>query len=524
MILATADQMRAADRATIDQIGLPGIVLMENAAQGAARVLWEAVEGLERLSVGVCCGRGNNGGDGLAMARILAGRGVDCTAYLFCQGDELAGDAAINLAVAKACGVAVVEIADEAAFARRQAAIAGHDLYIDALLGTGLNAPVRGRIAQAIALINRLGRPVLAVDIPSGLCAQTGRPLGAAVRATWTATFGLVKLGLALDPGEHVGRLSLVEIGIPPAVTAGLGCRAWLLDDAGVAGLLPPRPAGAHKGGFGHLLVVGGSLGKSGAPCLAALGGLRAGAGLVTAALPAGLNLVAETKLTAAMSEPLPQHSEGGLALAALPVLMDLCAQRQALVLGPGLGGHPESRELARRLLAACPAPVVVDADGLNALAGVFKPGAIQSPAAVITPHPGEAARLLGADTAAIAADRPAAARALAAQSGAVAVLKGARTLIAHPDGRLWVNPTGNPLLASGGSGDVLAGVIAGLMAQGASALDAALAGVYVHGLAADLAMADFGRRGLMAEELVDYLPAAFARLEAPGGGEEEGE
>ncbi|MFH1059309.1 MAG: NAD(P)H-hydrate dehydratase [Pseudomonadota bacterium] len=516
MILATADQMRAADRATIDRIGLPGIVLMENAAQGAVRVLWEAAPGLERLSLAALCGRGNNGGDGLAMARILVNRGVACTAYLFCRGADLTGDAAANLAVAQACGVEVVELPDEAACDRHQAALAGHDIYLDALLGTGLNAPVKGRIAQAIELINNLGRPVLAVDIPSGLSAQTGQPLGAAVRATLTATFGLVKLGLALDPGNHVGQLSLVDIGIPPAVVEDLGCQAFLPDLATVADLLPARPAGAHKGSFGHLLVVGGSLGKSGAPCLAALGGLRAGAGLVTAALPAGLNLVAEAKLTAAMSEPLPQHSEGGLSLAGLPVLIDLCAQRQALVLGPGLGGHPESRDLARRLLAVCQTPAVIDADGLNALAESPEPAAIASPSAVITPHPGEAARLLGTDTAGIIADRPAAARALAAQLGAVAVLKGARTLVAAPDGQLWVNPTGNPLLASGGSGDVLAGVIGGLLAQGAPALAAAIAGVYVHGLAADLASADFGARGLMAEELIDYLPAAFARLEMP--------
>lgn len=509
MLLATAQQMRQADQTTIRDLGLPGIVLMENAAQGACRVLAQECGPLAGLSIAALCGRGNNGGDGLAMARILAGQGARTTAYLLARAEDLTGDAALNLAVARACGVPVVELPDEAAFEKHRAAISGHDLYLDAILGTGLNAPVRGRQALAIALLNALERPVLAVDIPSGLDADRGLPLGDAVRADHTATFGLVKLGLACEPGQYVGQLHLVEIGIPPQVVAGLGCAAWLLESGEIAALLPPRPAGSHKGSFGHLLVVGGSPGKTGAPCLAALGGLRAGAGLVTAALPHDLNLVAELKLTAAMSQPLPQTSQGGLALAALPVLLDLARARQAIVLGPGLGTEEESRALARQFLAQSATPVVLDADGLNAL-GAIAPGAIAAPRAVITPHPGEAARLLATDTATIQADRPAAARALAARSGAVAVLKGARSLIAAPDGRLWVNPTGNPLLASGGSGDVLAGLIGGLLAQGLTALDAARAGTYLHGLAADLAQADYGQRGLMAEELTAWLPKAF--------------
>ncbi|MCA1905467.1 MAG: NAD(P)H-hydrate epimerase, partial [Desulfarculus sp.] len=413
MLLATAQQMRQADQTTIQTIGLPGIVLMENAAQGACRILAQEYGPLAGLSVAALCGRGNNGGDGLAMVRILAGQGARTTAYLLARAEDLTGDAALNLKVARACGVPVVEIPDEAAFEKHRAAISGHDLYLDAILGTGLNAPVRGRQALAIALLNALERPVLAVDIPSGLDADRGVPLGAAVRADHTATFGLVKLGLACEPGDHVGQLHLVEIGIPPQVAAGLGCFAWLLEAEEVAALLPPRPAGAHKGGFGHLLVVGGSPGKTGAPCLAALGGLRAGAGLVTAALPHDLNLVAEFKLTAAMSQPLPQTSQGGLSLQALPVLLDLARARQAIVIGPGLGTEDESRQLARQFLAQSDAPAVVDADGLNALAGALIPGAIAAPQAVITPHPGEAARLLATDTAAVQADRPAAARAL---------------------------------------------------------------------------------------------------------------
>jgi NAD(P)H-hydrate epimerase len=515
MLIATAAQMREADRRTIEDVGLPGIVLMENAAQGAARILADAVGEVEGLDLAAFCGRGNNGGDGLAICRILAGRGAACTAYLFCAAELVGGDARVNLEVAKACGVEVVEVADEAAFTRHLGAMAGHDFYVDALLGTGLNAPVRGLYAKAIELLNDLGRPVLAVDIPSGLCADTGAVLGKAVRADLTATFGLMKAGLALEPGEYVGEVSLVDIGIPPALVRELGIDCRLLDAAEAAACLNERPLGGHKGSFGHLLTVGGSVGFTGAACLMAMAGLRAGAGLVTAALPEGLHQVAEMKLTAAMTQPLPQTSEGALSLKALPVLLELGGKRSALAIGPGLGQGEETSEVVRGVLAQLATPVVVDADGLNALAGKLYPTAIGAGEAVITPHPGEAARLLGCTVADVQADRLAAARRLAEASGAVAVLKGARTVVASPVGAAWVNATGNPLLASGGSGDVLTGLIGGLLAQGLTALEAALAGVHLHGLAADLAVADYGRRGLAAEELVDYLPRAFASLEA---------
>ncbi len=516
MILVTASQMQSCDRETIENIGLPGAVLMENAAQGAAQVLTDQVGPVEGLAVAVLSGRGNNGGDGLAMARILANQGAQATCYLMAKKDQLSGDAALNLKVALNCGVEVKEAPDEEAFAKLIGEIAAHELFIDALLGTGLSKEVTGRYRAAIELLNSLEAPVMSVDIPSGLSADTGAVLGAAVMADFTATFALVKQGLVLDGHEHCGELFLIDISIPPRVEAELEPTCFLLEDDLVQVVLNPRPAGGHKGSFGHLLVLGGSPGKSGAPCLAAMGGLRAGAGLVTVGLPASLNPVAEAKLTAAMSQPLPESAHGCLAAEALPTVLEMAAERSALVLGPGLGREEGCRELARALWAQNQTPLVVDADGLFALAegwGSAGPGAAET---VITPHPGEAARLLGISNAEVQADRLAAARALAKQGSCVAVLKGARTIIAEPEGRAWVNPTGNPLLASGGSGDVLAGVIGGLLAQGLGALGAALVGVYVHGLAADLAAAEYGLRGLAAEELADWLPAAFAALEDP--------
>lgn len=514
MLLADAAQMREADRRTIEEIGVPGAVLMENAAQGAAQVLLDAVEDWDGLEAAAFCGRGNNGGDGLAIARILANRGVSSVAYLFCRGRDMQGDAALNLKIARACGVRVVEVPDDAAFDNLLPEMAGCHVYIDALLGTGLNSPVRGLYARAIDLLNGLDRPVLAVDIPSGLSADTGAILGRAARADWTASFGLLKLGLALEESGLAGELHCVDISIPPQVISDLAIDNILVEEYAAAAFLPPRPLDGHKGTFGRLLVAGGSAGKSGAPCLAAMGGLRAGAGLVTVCLPQDLNLAAEVKLTAAMSQPLPQTSEGSLSLKALPALEGLLQGRCALVLGPGLSTHEESAELVRELVARVETPLVVDADGLNALAGRLESVRFASDQAALTPHPGEAARLLDCTVAEILADRPRAARRLARLSGAVVVLKGARTVTASPEGDLWVNPTGNPLLASGGSGDVLAGVIGGLMAQGLDALEAACAGAFVHGLAADLARVEFGLRGMAAEELVDFLPAAFSALE----------
>ncbi|MBU4566265.1 MAG: NAD(P)H-hydrate dehydratase [Desulfarculus sp.] len=519
MILVTAEQMRACDQRTINEIGLPGMVLMENAAQGAVRVLLDQVGSLEGARVAVLAGRGNNGGDGLAMARILASQGALCEVYLLAEKSQLTGDAAMNLKVALACGVRVIEAPDEESLEALSGEIARHELFVDALLGTGLSKELSGRFRMAVDLLNQLEAPVMSVDIPSGLCADTGAVLGAAVMADFTATFGLAKQGLLLDGDQYCGELFLVDISIPPAVEMDLEVECHLLEADLVAALLNPRPAGAHKGSFGHLLVVGGSPGKSGAPCLAAMGGLRAGAGLVTACLPAGLGLAAEIKLTAAMSQPLAESAHGGLALEALPTVLELMQTRQALVLGPGLGREDASLELARRLWADCSGSLVMDADGLFALAqgwGEAKSGAAQT---VITPHPGEAARLLGITSAQVQADRLKAARELATQGGVVAVLKGARTVIAEPGGAAWINPTGGPLLASGGSGDVLAGVIGGLMAQGLGSLEAALVGAFAHGLAADLAAQEYGQRGLAAEELADWLPQAFAALE---GGEEE--
>ncbi len=518
MKLCTAREMQGLDRRTIDELGLPGIVLMENASRGAVRHLIETWPDLTARRVGVMCGRGNNGGDGLAMARMLADRGVAVEVYLLTARDRVGGDARINLEIVERLGLPLLEIPDAVAWDRARERAAGCDLFVDAILGTGLNAAVRGFLGEIIDWLNQHPAPVFAVDLPSGLNADTGQVLGRAVKAAATATFGLAKVGHHLYPGiDHVGRLAVIDIGIPPRFVAEAKILADLLDRDLIRAWLPPRRPQDHKGTFGHLLVVGGSVGKSGAPCLAGVGAARSGAGLVTVAGPATLNNFFEVKLTEVMTEPLPETTEGFLDPAAEGRVRDLLEARSALAWGPGLGTGPATAELTRRVLSSADKPVVVDADGLNHLAGHLGDLAGAQARLVLTPHPGEAARLLGASAKEIQADRVAAVRRLAAESGQVAVLKGARTLVAAPDGRLAINPTGNVALASGGSGDVLTGMIGSFLAQGAGPFEAACLGVFGHGLAADLAAEELGGRGVLAGDLAEFLPAVWRMIESDG-------
>jgi ADP-dependent NAD(P)H-hydrate dehydratase / NAD(P)H-hydrate epimerase len=354
---------------------------------------------------------------------------------------------------------------------------------------------------------------VVAVDLPSGLDADTGQPLGPCVEADVTVTISLPKLALALEPGRSLaGRIVVGRIGIADEAP-GVALPASLLTRRGAAALLPARPRDGHKGRFGHVLVAAGSRGKTGAAALAAEGALRAGAGLVTFACPAGSDAILQTALREAMTAPLAETEDGELAAGAADAVLRLAAERDALVLGPGLGRSAEPRELVRRTLRGARVPVVLDADGLVAFAG--EPDAIRErrAPAVLTPHPGEAGTLLGLEPAAVNRDRVGAARRLAERSGAVVVLKGAATVIADPAGRVRVNPTGGPVLGTGGTGDVLAGAIGGLLAQGLAPFDAASAGAYLHGAAGDRLAAEVGRAGIAAGDVARALPAAAEAL-----------
>jgi NAD(P)H-hydrate epimerase len=498
--------MRALDGHTIETLGVPGELLMESAGRAVA----EAALGLRASAaeVVIVCGTGNNGGDGLVAARLLRGLGVPVRAALLGEADLLRGDAAANHRRLQALGFAL-EAADW-----RPPGPGG--VVVDAVFGTGLARAVAGPAADGLRRIEAAraaGARVLAVDLPSGVCADTGRVLGFAARADRTVTLGLPKLGLALEPARSLaGEIQVARIGIAdraPDVVP----QAELWTRAEVARRLPGRPAAGHKGSFGHALVIAGSEGKTGAAALAAEAAIRVGAGLVTIGCPAGVNDVLEVKCTEAMTAPLPDTGRRALAAAAEPGIVALAATRDVVGLGPGIGRDEETLGLVRAVAKRLELPLVLDADALIAFAGDLPLLAARPAATILTPHPGEAAALLAGSASDVNADRPAAARRLAAETGAVVLLKGAGTLTAEPDGRLIANPTGGPVLGSGGTGDVLLGLVVGLLAQGVVAADAAALAAWVHGAAADDFAREVGSAGLLAGDPARRVPATLAAL-----------
>jgi NAD(P)H-hydrate epimerase len=511
----TADQMRRADRLTIEEIGLPGPVLMENAGTAVAEVIRERFPEARRIVV--LCGKGNNGGDGFVVARRLREHGAE--ALLLGRREDVKGDALLHLQACERSGGRVREVRDPAEWAAVAPDVASADILVDALLGTGLKSRARGPAAAGIEALERAaeaGIPVVAVDLPSGLQADSGVVDGPVVPADLTVTFAAPKWGHVLAPAsEKVGELALVDIGIPEEVLERVDPSLFLLEDEDAARAFPTRARAAHKGTYGHVLVVGGSTGKSGAVVLAGVGALRSGAGLVTVATPASCLPVVAVGRSELMTEPLPESPGGGLAEEATERVLALARERDSVVLGPGLGQNEETRQVAVEVVRRCPVPLIVDADGLNALATSGDvPGLLRGREAptVLTPHPGEMARLSGQPVADIQRDRVASARALAEAAGVVVVLKGQGTVVALPEGHSVVNPTGNPGMATAGTGDVLAGVIGSLLAHRECG-QAAIGGVFVHGRAGDLAAGRLGEDALVAGDVADALPEAIASL-----------
>jgi ADP-dependent NAD(P)H-hydrate dehydratase / NAD(P)H-hydrate epimerase len=513
----TAAQMRDADRRTIEEIGLPGAVLMENAGAAVARALRARYPQARRPLV--LCGRGNNGGDGFVIARHLLD--LEPSVFLLGARAEVRGDARLHMGVLERSGGALVEVVDDAGWARLRAAAARADVAVDALLGTGLHQAPTGGMADAIAVLRGLRDvPVVAVDIPSGVPSDSGELGWDAVKAAVTVTFAALKYGQVLPPAcDQVGALTVADIGIPASVLAQTSPSLWLAEESDLAKAYPPRAPSAHKGTFGHVLVAAGAVGKTGAAILTATGALVSGAGLVTVATPApALPMVAHGR-PELMTEPLPVTASGSLDREAAARVVSLARKRDALVIGPGLGQDAILREFVREALRAYEGPVLVDADGLNALAGTERiaraTDALRRPAAaVVTPHPGEMARLVGVSTAEVQRRRLETARAFAVETGAVVVLKGQRTVVARPDGTACVNPTGNPGMATGGTGDVLSGIVGALLARGLDGWTAAVAGVYLHGAAGDDAALRLGEESLAASDLLESIPTVLRRVQ----------
>lgn len=505
MRLVGAAEMRAIDEAAIKGLGVPGIDLMERAGAAVA----EAAAEMTRGRTVIVCGGGNNGGDGYVAGRLLRQLGHDAQIWALVPGDRLAGDARAARAAAERAGVPIGTLREVGQIEARSG-----DVVIDALFGTGLTRPPEGLFAAAIermAALRREGALLLAVDVPSGLSADTGRALGVCASVDRTVTFAFPKRGLVLHPGAALaGEVRVADIGIPAAAAAQVPVRCELLEEAEARALVPPRPPAAHKGDAGRLLVIAGSPGKTGAAHLALCGALRGGAGLVTLAAREAVLPQALAGRPEAMSRALP--GEGPLGRADLAALLEAAQESDALVVGPGIARGPETAEVLRDLLEQAGRPAVVDADGLNALSGTG-PGLVGLPSPVVaTPHPGEMARLCGCSIAEVQADRIELAARKAREWGCVVVLKGAGTVVAGPHDPPSVIPTGNAGMATGGTGDVLAGLTGALLAARLPSFDAARIAAYVHGAAGDLAAERWGQRGLLASDLADALGPVWAR------------
>ncbi len=506
--IATSAQMREFDRRASDEFGVPSIVLMENAGRNVFDAVRDRLGTVRRRRVAVVCGKGNNGGDGFVVARHLRDAGADVHVLLLGDPNGVTGDAKVNLHILRKTGLEVKSIESAADV---QLALDRSELIVDAIFGTGLRGDVQGLAADAIHAINASGLPVVSVDIPSGLDADTGRILGVCVKAECTVTFALPKIGLLSFPGATcVGNLIVGDIGIPLSLYDEVNIE--LTGEEWVCAHLPKRPSDGHKGTFGTTVVLAGSRGFTGAAAMASEAVLRVGAGLSTLGIPLSLQDIMATKLTEVMTRGLPETEVLSLSTAALEPALTLCDKAASVVLGCGLGTHASTCEFVQQFISAIKKPIVVDADGLNCLADAhILEGAHGD--LVITPHPGEMARLLGISIADVQTDRIGTALAASSRFHCVTVLKGARTLIAEPSGRVYMNPTGNSGMATGGTGDVLSGTIGGLLAQGLSPLDAAVCGVYVHGRAGDIAASTVGMAGMIAGDVLRALPEALMEL-----------
>ncbi|OFX16747.1 MAG: hypothetical protein A2Z18_04090 [Armatimonadetes bacterium RBG_16_58_9] len=519
MKVVTADQMRALDRRATEQYGFPSLILMENAGRAVYEAAVDLLDGdVREKDVLVVAGQGNNGGDGFVAARHLHNAGASVTIAYYGDRDKAKGDALTNIEIAEKMGLDIRQSPLDAEFWAEWRNRA--DLLIDALLGTGIKAEVRKPYSDVIDLANDLAycrdTPVLAVDVPSGIDADTGMLLGPAVSADTTVTFALPKIGLVTYPGAGcVGELIIGDIGIPQEALEDNDCKTCLLDSGLVIlGITHPRQPDAHKGSFGHLAIVAGSVGMTGAATLAAEGALRVGTGLVTLAVPDSLNDIIEAKLTEAMTIPVPECAARAFGAMSLDAVCDIIDKRDAAVIGPGFGRHEDTIAFTLELIRRLKRPAIIDADALYAVSTDLSVLDRCKAPLVITPHPGEMATLLGTTVVDVQSNRLEVARTFAGDHKVTVVLKGAGTVVARPDGTAFINTSGTPAMASGGVGDVLSGMIGGLLAQG-MAEESALAAVYLHGRAGELAAAELGERAVIASDVAARIGDAVWEVDS---------
>ena len=514
MRILNAAQMREADRFTIEDIGIPSLVLMENAGRQVVAALEAAYEPRLEGRVAVLCGRGNNGGDGFVVARTLMQRGVDVAVFLIGSVADVRGDARANLDILGRIGATVVEVGDEQTWELHFSEISQCTLIVDAIFGTGLKSALAGMMETVVADVNASGIPIVSIDLPSGLSADTPHLIGDCIDASMTVTLATPKLPLVLPPGEtHAGDVVIADIGIPSEVVEGLeGPYIELLTPEVLKTLVEPRAADSHKGDFGRVTIVAGSRGKTGAAFLAAVGALRSGTGLVTVATPASCLPIIASMGAEFMTEPLADSKAGCVTAASVAAILDM--RHDVIACGPGLGREASVGEFVRALVERSTVPLVLDADALVVLAD--DPSGLvgrEERDVIITPHPGEMARLIGASVDEVQANRIEVASSFAATRHVYVVLKGHRTIIATPEGRVFINPTGNAGMATGGTGDLLTGMIAAWLAQLLDAEAACRLAVFLHGAAGDLAEAADGQVSMTATDVAALLGKALGRL-----------
>lgn len=516
-ILTTPEQMQAFDAAAARRFAIPGTVLMENAGRGVVDRIIAATGPVAGKHVTVVSGKGNNGGDGFVIARHLLLRGARVDLILLAPFARVSGDAGRHLAIlrrfVRASSGSLRLMSQPKRFVPPSDPTPA--IIVDALFGTGFTGAPREPTASAIRWINATGAFVVAVDLPSGLDGGSGVAEGEAVHADLTVTMAAEKVGQYIGVGPDLcGRIEVVDIGITPAFHGITHARVFRHDDASVARALPTRARTVHKYSAGKVLVIGGSRQYTGAPTYAARAALRTGAGAVVLAVAAGVRHAIASRGGDVLLQALPETPDGTIAYAALEELKERIGWADAVVLGPGLGRHAETDDLVRAVFMECPAALLVDADGLTALSGIPAGRWRRQSPTILTPHSGELARMLGSHAASVDGDRLNIALTSARRFHSVVVLKGASTVCASPDGTAIVNTTGNPGMATIGTGDVLAGMIAGLVSQGMSSNDAAAAGVYLHGRAGDLAAHRYGERSVLASDLLELIPAALLTVE----------
>ena len=518
MKLLTAQQMSEIDRQTIER-GTPGIDLMRNAGKAVFDLIVEKVLVSPEDRIVVLAGKGNNGGDGHRIAELLVQNGCPVDLFLIGKKADVRGDALTCMQDAETAGLSVKEILDDSGLETARRSIESADVIVDALFGTGLKGDISGLPASVINAVNRSDAVVVAVDIPSGVNSSTGELSIETIRADYTMTFGFLKVGHVFRPGkQRCGDISVVDIGFDTDVTEASESFGFTLTESEAAELVPKRSYNVHKGTAGRVFVLAGSVGMTGASALSSMAALRVGAGLVTAGCPASLNDILEIKLTEAMTLPLAEvRKKRCLSLRALGMVRQAAEKADVIAIGPGIGVYHETSELVRRFLGGFTGRVILDADGLNAYKGKSDMLSETPCEMVLTPHPGELAGIMEITIGEIVDNPVNAAKVAAEATGKIVLLKGAPTVIAGSDGKLWINPTGNEGMATAGMGDVLTGVIAGLAAQGLTLFDAALLGAYIHGRAGDLAADIEGIHGLIAGDVLELLPQAIIDLKEDG-------